>query len=82
MCSWFANKLLGVFAGGEGWGEGKKHSLPCFFPLPHREFPLSGESVVNQSINFNQSFNLSVSYKDAPDSILFLYRVDYPGYLV
>ena len=68
-------------ASGEGLREGKKLSLPSFLPLPLREFPFAGESVVNQPINHSTSLFLTWM-----PQILYCYLIggDYPlaGYLV
>ena len=78
---------LGFLRVGKDWGKGRSSPFPPFSPPPaelpppsppSQQHPLAGESLVNQS----QSINISVSYKDAPDSILFPRRKDYPGYLV
>ena len=78
---------IGSLRVGKDWGKGRSSPSPLFSPAPCRaparphpseQHPLAGESLVNQS----QSINISVTYKDAPDSILFPGRKDYPGYLV
>ena len=77
---------MGSLRVGKDWRKGRSSPSPLFSPAPCRaparphpseQHPLAGESLVNQS----QSINISVTYKDAPDSILLPRRKDYPGYL-
>ena len=58
-CSQSASKLNGVFAGGEGLGEGKKLSLPSFLPRPLQSSSPSLRAASSRRRKSGQSISIN-----------------------